>query len=108
MELILNSGVKIKFDEFIKAWVAILQSDLYELSTHAKYVVSNGNEHFVHRNYVKTLTYALSTGRAIEVIIGVSINGRIHTVSEFHKTRLAALSRAESLNKRYKSCQDIL
>ena len=108
MELILNSGVKIKFDEFMKAWVGLLQSDLHELSTHAKYVVSNGNEHFVYRNYVKTLTYALSTGRAIEVIIGVAVNGRIHTFSEYHKTRLAALTRVQSLNKRYKSCQGIL
>ena len=108
MELILNSGVKVKFDKLMQAWVGLLQSDLYELSIHTKYVANNGNGHFVYRSYLKTLTHALGTGRAVEVIICVAVNGHIHIFSEYHKTKLAALNRAKSLNKRYKSCQDIL
>lgn len=108
MELILNSGIKIKFDEFMEAWVGLLQSNLYELSMHTNYVASNGGGHFIYRSYLKTLTHALGTGRAIEVMICVIINGHIHTFSEYHKTKLAALNRVKSLNKRYKSCQDIM
>ena len=108
MELILNSGVKIKFDGFMKAWVGLLQPDLYKLSIHTKYVANNSNGHFICRSYLKTLTHALGTGRAVEVLICVAVNGHIHTFSEYHKTKLAALNRAKSLNKRYKSCQDIL
>lgn len=102
MELILNSGVKIKFDEFMEAWVALLQSDLDELSFHTKYVVNNGMCFPAQRKCLKTLTHALATERPVELMICVTDNGIIRTFSEYHKTKLAALNRAKSLNKRYK------
>ena len=108
MELILNSGVKIKFDEFMKAWVAILQSNLYELSVHTRYIVNNNYGYFLCRNYLKTLTHALAMEQSVELLILVTVNGHMRTFSEYHKTTLAALNRARSLNKRYKSCQDIV
>ena len=108
MELILNSGVKIKFDEFVGAQVAIFQSSLYELSIHTRYVVNNNFGYLICRNYLKTLTHALATKQPIELMIFVKVNGVTHTFSEYHKTKLVALNRARSLNKRYKSCQDIL
>ena len=108
MELILNSGVKIEFDEFMEAWVALFQSDLDELSFHTKYVVNDGVRFPAQRECLKTLTHALATERPVELMICVMVNGFVRTFSEYHKTKLAALNRARLLNKRYKSCQDIL
>lgn len=108
MELILNSGTKIKFDEFMEAWVAIFQSDLDELSFHTKCVVNDYIRFPGQRECLKTLTHALAMERPVELMICVTVNGFVHTFSEYHKTKLVALNRAKSLNKRYKSCRDIL
>lgn len=108
MELILNSGVKIKFDEFVEAWVTLLQSDLDGLSFHTKCVVDNYTCFPGQRECLKTLTHALAMEQSVELMILVTVDGIIRTFSEYHKTKLAALNRAKSLNKRYKSCQDIL
>lgn len=108
MELILNSGVKIKFDEFIDSWIALLQSDLDGLSFHTKCVVDNYICFPGQRECLKTLTHALAMEQSVELTIFIKVDGIIRTFSEYHKTKLAALNRAKSLNKRYKSCQDIL
>lgn len=101
MELKLNSGRIIKFKCFLGARVPLLQGDIYTMKMNIAFICANSL--CSTRNIFRDLTFALNTGRAVEMeITVVDENDKFSTYVEYHKTVLAAKSRAKKLNKIWK------
>ena len=99
MELKLNSGRTVKFSRFFQAYVSLVQGDIFDMKLHISYIRKHSQ---YGREILKDLTFALSTNRPVEMCISVVDNkGSMITHIEYHRTILAAKSRANKLNKLY-------